>query len=79
MSLKKHSLKTLGQPLPMRLIPTDHGMAAQQVVFCDFDGPIVNVSERYYQTYRQGLTTISQQVQYESGAELNLQIGRAHV
>lgn len=57
----------------MRLIPTDHGMAAQQVVFCDFDGPIVNVSERYYQTYRQGLTAIGQQVQYESGAELNLQ------
>lgn len=25
------------------------------VVFCDFDGPIVDVSERYYQTYRLSL------------------------
>ncbi len=33
----------------------------KQVVFCDFDGPIVDVSERYYQTYRQGLLAIEQQ------------------
>ncbi len=26
------------------------------VVFCDFDGPIVDVSERYYQTYRLSLS-----------------------
>ncbi len=29
------------------------------VVFCDFDGPIVDVSERYYQTYRQGLRSLA--------------------
>lgn len=29
-----------------------------QVVFCDFDGPIVDVSERYYRTYRLGLSTL---------------------
>lgn len=28
-------------------------------MFCDFDGPIVDVSERYYQTYRKGLQAIS--------------------
>ncbi|MEL6469350.1 MAG: HAD hydrolase-like protein [Cyanobacteria bacterium J06623_4] len=27
----------------------------QSVVFCDFDGPIVDVSERYYQTYKKGM------------------------
>ncbi|HIK45599.1 MAG TPA: HAD family hydrolase, partial [Leptolyngbyaceae cyanobacterium M65_K2018_010] len=27
----------------------------QSTIFCDFDGPIVDVSERYYATYRQGL------------------------
>lgn len=27
----------------------------QSTIFCDFDGPIVDVSERYYMTYRQGL------------------------
>jgi phosphoglycolate phosphatase len=27
----------------------------QQTVFCDFDGPIVDVSPRYYATYQQGL------------------------
>lgn len=31
----------------------------KQVVFCDFDGPIVDVSERYYQTYQQGLRAIA--------------------
>ena len=34
---------------------------ARPVVFCDFDGPIVDVSERYYQTYRMGLVAIEQQ------------------
>ncbi len=34
--------------------------APKQVVFCDFDGPIVDVSERYYQTYRTGLLAIEQ-------------------
>lgn len=33
-------------------------LASQQVVFCDFDGPIVDVSERYYQTYRRGLVVV---------------------
>ena len=32
----------------------------RQVVFCDFDGPIVDVSERYYQTYHKGLLAIEQ-------------------
>lgn len=27
----------------------------QSTIFCDFDGPIVDVSERYYLTYRRGL------------------------
>ena len=37
------------------------GPASKQVVFCDFDGPIVDVSERYYQTYRKGLLAIEAQ------------------
>mgnify|MGYP006270876585 CR=1 FL=1 len=28
---------------------------AQKTIFCDFDGPIVDVSERYYATYRSAL------------------------
>lgn len=36
------------------------GHRAQQVVFCDFDGPIVDVSERYYQTYRKGLLAVEE-------------------
>ncbi len=32
---------------------------AQGVLFCDFDGPIVNVADRYYHTYRLGLRTLS--------------------
>lgn len=34
--------------------------APKRVVFCDFDGPIVDVSERYYQTYCLGLSVIEQ-------------------
>ena len=73
MSLKKHSLSQSAQPLSIRLVSSEKRAASQQVIFCDFDGPIVDVSERYYQTYRQGLTAIEQQIRYESGEQLNLQ------
>lgn len=33
----------------------------QPIIFCDFDGPIVDVSDRYYATYRQGLQLVEQQ------------------
>ncbi len=33
----------------------------QSTIFCDFDGPIVDVSERYYATYRQGLAWVAAQ------------------
>ncbi|XGB41288.1 MAG: HAD hydrolase-like protein [Nodosilinea sp. LVE1205-7] len=33
----------------------------QSTIFCDFDGPIVDVSERYYATYQQGLQLVAQQ------------------
>ena len=45
----------------------------KQVVFCDFDGPIVDVSDRYYQTYRQGLAIVEKQVLTESEKVLNIQ------
>ncbi len=37
---------------------TKENFASKQVIFCDFDGPIVDVSDRYYQTYRKGLLAI---------------------
>jgi phosphoglycolate phosphatase len=40
------------------------------VVFCDFDGPIVDVSERYYQTYRQGLRSLAITHQKQTDREL---------
>lgn len=42
----------------------------RQVVFCDFDGPIVDVSERYYQTYRQGLRAIAATHKQETDTDL---------
>lgn len=45
-----------------------------QVVFCDFDGPIVDVSERYYRTYRLGLSTLQASYQENHGNFLSLQI-----
>lgn len=36
---------------------------SQATIFCDFDGPIVDVSERYYATYRQGLDRVNAMAQ----------------
>ena len=33
-------------------------MTAPLTVFCDFDGPIVDVSDRYYNTYQMGLEAV---------------------
>lgn len=49
-------------------------MPSGQVVFCDFDGPIVDVSERYYRTYRLGLSTLQANHQEHHGVSLSLQI-----
>lgn len=35
-------------------------------IFCDFDGPIADVSERYYATYRQGLAWVQTQAQLQN-------------
>ncbi|MGB3136939.1 MAG: HAD hydrolase-like protein [Nodosilinea sp.] len=40
-------------------------------IFCDFDGPIADVSERYYATYRQGLEWVQAQAQ-SRGAETSV-------
>lgn len=38
----------------------DHRKSAPQcTLYCDFDGPIVDVSDRYYHTYQLGLTEIA--------------------
>ena len=42
------------------------------VVFCDFDGPIVDVSDRYYQTYRMALSAL-QAKSSKTGTSLSLQ------
>lgn len=54
------------------VIPTQESPVSKQVVFCDFDGPIVDVSERYYQTYRKGLLAIEAQQLKESNTALRL-------
>ena len=45
----------------------------KKVIFCDFDGPIVDVSERYYQTYCLGLSVIEQEQIRINPAALTLQ------
>jgi phosphoglycolate phosphatase len=37
-------------------------------LFCDFDGPIVDVSDRYYHTYRQALTETARYLQQCGGS-----------
>ncbi|MEM1251325.1 MAG: HAD hydrolase-like protein [Cyanobacteria bacterium P01_H01_bin.21] len=46
---------------------------SRQVLFCDFDGPIVDVSERYYRTYRLGLSTLQASHQERHSESLILQ------
>ena len=72
MSLKKHAIGESAKPLPLKVASVVGRSTPQQVVFCDFDGPIVDVSERYYQTYCQGLRAIARQIQYDSGKQLDL-------
>jgi phosphoglycolate phosphatase-like HAD superfamily hydrolase len=52
--------------MPRSISPT-------MTVFCDFDGPVVDVSDRYYSTYYQALTDIDR-VYYDRGVRLPLQI-----
>ena len=49
-------------------------MSTRQVMFCDFDGPIVDVSERYYRTYRLGLATLQDSHQKHCGEMLQFQV-----
>jgi phosphoglycolate phosphatase-like HAD superfamily hydrolase len=46
-------MKTLTQPVATQI----HGKGYPRIttLFCDFDGPIVDVSDRYHRTYRLGL------------------------
>jgi phosphoglycolate phosphatase-like HAD superfamily hydrolase len=47
--------------------------SSQMTVFCDLDGPLIDVSERYYQTYQLGL--IDTQATYQAqGMTLPLQV-----
>lgn len=46
---------------------------SRQVLFCDFDGPIVDVSERYYRTYCLGLSTLQASYRENYGKELPVQ------
>ena len=47
---------------------------SRQVLFCDFDGPIVDVSERYYRTYRLGLSTLEASHRENHGDALAFQV-----
>ena len=68
-------LKTVGSylapPRCKRALEADS--SAQMTVFCDLDGPIVDVSDRYYATYKQGLAD-TQAAFLARGCSLNLQM-----
>jgi len=54
-------------------LPSEADSSPRMTVFCDLDGPIVDVSDRYYATYQQGLADT--QAAYDArGINLNLQI-----
>lgn len=39
-----------------------------KTVFCDFDGPIVDVSDRYYSTYQRGLASVQAAYEFQGKA-----------
>jgi phosphoglycolate phosphatase len=45
--------------------PSKHSSRQALTIFCDFDGPIVDVSDRYYSTYQQGLHEVQTAFQSE--------------
>ena len=57
----------------LSVLPTATRTVPKQVVFCDFDGPIVDVSERYYQTYLKGLAAVTQAQDDADSLSLRLQ------
>jgi phosphoglycolate phosphatase len=58
---------------PQFKLPSQADTPPRMTIFCDLDGPIVDVSDRYYATYQQGLADT--QAAYEAqGINLNLQI-----
>ena len=54
-------------------LPLEADTSPRMTVFCDLDGPIVDVSDRYYATYQQGLAD-TQAAYLAKGINLNLQI-----
>jgi phosphoglycolate phosphatase len=68
-------LNTVGSDLapPQRKRALEADSSPQMTVFCDLDGPIVDVSDRYYATYKQGLADTAA-VFLTRGCSLNLQM-----
>ncbi|HEY9649017.1 MAG TPA: HAD family hydrolase, partial [Coleofasciculaceae cyanobacterium] len=68
-----NGVAALDLQLPDSHNPPNLGSCSQQVtVFCDFDGPIVDVSDRYYATYKLGLAD-TQAVYRAAGVTLPVQ------
>ena len=51
----------------------DRSLTPGSTLFCDFDGPIVDVSDRYYSTYKLGLTDI-QAIYQAKGVTLPIRV-----
>ncbi|MDJ0706188.1 MAG: HAD hydrolase-like protein [Leptolyngbyaceae cyanobacterium MO_188.B28] len=51
----------------------DRSLTPGSTLFCDFDGPIVDVSDRYYSTYKLGLDDIQAMYQ-EKGVTLPIRV-----
>jgi phosphoglycolate phosphatase len=58
---------------PQFKLPSQVDSPPRMTIFCDLDGPIVDVSDRYYATYQQGLAD-TQAAYGAQGINLNLQI-----
>ncbi|MBW4519233.1 MAG: HAD family hydrolase [Scytolyngbya sp. HA4215-MV1] len=62
------------QPVDNLREPPSLHSRSQLTLFCDFDGPIIDVSDRYYNTYQFGLESTQALYQNHYGVTLPIQV-----
>lgn len=66
---------TIEAPQTSEFFTSEQGFSKSNLtLFCDFDGPIIDVSQRYYSTYQLGLADTQAFYQAQTGCSLPVQM-----
>lgn len=69
MNYVQTQMNASGSPREMRARAAE----SQLTLFCDLDGPLIDVSQRYYQTYQDALSQVQAQYRVQSLTPLSMQ------